>query len=130
MATSLAAAVQPPQPPPTVHVERVELANGLRVAGDDASDSVRKKRARRHEFEKWERVKGMGSVNIVEGEHQIQVVYKWCQCETSRQPCASQLFNLGCHSRPLPVLLGQLQQTVASGTMRNAAQFIRMVRGR
>lgn len=66
VAASLAAAVRPPQPP-TLHVERVELSDGLRVRGDDASDSVRKKRARKHEFEKWERVKGMGSVNIVEG---------------------------------------------------------------
>ena len=67
VAASLAAAVRPPQPP-TLHIERVELSDGLRVRGDDASDSVRKKRARKHEFEKWERVKGMGSVNIVEGE--------------------------------------------------------------
>jgi len=67
VASSLAAAVRPPQPS-TVHVERVELNDGLRVAGDDASDSVRRKRSKKHEFEKWERVKGMGSINIVEGE--------------------------------------------------------------
>lgn len=67
VASSLAAAVQPPQPP-TVHIERVELDNNLRVPGDDASDSIRKKRSKKREFEKWERVKGMGSVNIVEGE--------------------------------------------------------------
>jgi len=67
VASSLAAAVRPPQPS-TVHVERVELNDGLRVAGDDASDSVRRKRSKKQEFEKWERVKGMGSVNIVEGE--------------------------------------------------------------
>ncbi|KAL0021789.1 hypothetical protein WJX77_000694 [Trebouxia sp. C0004] len=66
VASSLAAAVLPP-PPSTVHVERVELNDGLRVPGDDASDSVRRKRSKKHEFEKWERVKGMGSVNIVEG---------------------------------------------------------------
>jgi len=59
--------VRPPQPS-TVHVERVELNDGLRVPGDDASDSVRRKRSKKNEFEKWERVKGMGSVNIVEGE--------------------------------------------------------------
>ncbi len=67
VASSLAAAVRPPQPS-TVHVERVELNDGLRVPGDDASDSVRRKRSKKNEFEKWERVKGMGSVNIVEGE--------------------------------------------------------------
>ncbi len=67
VASTLAAAVRPPQPS-TVHVERVELNDGLRVAGDDASDSVRRKRSKKHEFEKWERVKGMGSINIVEGE--------------------------------------------------------------
>ena len=68
VASSLAAAVQSPQPP-TVHIERVELGANLRVAGDDASDSVRRKRSKRHEFECWQRVKGMGTVNTVEGEH-------------------------------------------------------------
>jgi len=53
VASSLAAAVRPPQPS-TVHVERVELNDGLRVPGDDASDSVRRKRSKKHEFEKWE----------------------------------------------------------------------------
>jgi hypothetical protein len=70
VASSLAAAVRPPQPS-TVHVERVELNDGLRVPGDDASDSVRRKRSKKHEFEKWEHVKGMGSVNIVEGEQAL-----------------------------------------------------------
>ncbi len=73
MASSLAAAVRPPQPS-TVHVERVELNNGLRVAGDDASDSVRRKRSKKYEFEMWERVKGMGSVNIVEGEQGLSKI--------------------------------------------------------
>ena len=50
-----------------VHIERVELNAGLRVPGDDASDGVRKKRARKHEFEKWERIKGGANVNIVQG---------------------------------------------------------------
>lgn len=68
VASSLAAAVQSPQPP-TVHIERVELGANLRVAGDDASDSIRRKRAKRNEFEKWQRVKGMGLINIVEGGH-------------------------------------------------------------
>ena len=58
--------MQPPQPA-TVHIERVELNAGLRVAGDDASDGARKKRAKKHEFEKWERLKGRGDVNIVQG---------------------------------------------------------------
>ena len=66
VASSLAAAVQSPQPP-TVHIERVELGANLRVAGDDASDSIRRKRAKRNEFEQWQRVKGMGMVNLVEG---------------------------------------------------------------
>ena len=66
VASSLAAAVQPPQPP-TVHIERVELSANLRVAGDDASDSIRRKRAKRNEFEQWQRVKGMGLINLVEG---------------------------------------------------------------
>ena len=68
VASSLAAAVQSPQPL-TVHIERVELGANLRVAGDDASDSIRRKRAKRNEFEKWQRVKGMGLINIVEGGH-------------------------------------------------------------
>ena len=58
--------MQPPQPA-TVHIERVELNAGLRVAGDDASDGARKKRAKKHEFEKWERLKARGDVNIVQG---------------------------------------------------------------
>ena len=66
VASSLAAAVQSPQLP-TVHIERVELSANLRVAGDDASDSIRRKRAKRNEFEQWQRVKGMGMVNLVEG---------------------------------------------------------------
>ena len=66
VASSLAAAVQSPQPP-TVHVERVELSANLRVAGDDASDSIRRKRAKRNDFEQWQRVKGMGMINLVEG---------------------------------------------------------------
>ena len=70
MASSLAAAAQSPEPP-TVHIERVELSAKLRVSGDDASDAVRRKRARKHEFESWQRVKGLGTVNIVEGELQF-----------------------------------------------------------
>ena len=66
VASSLAAAVQPAQPP-TVHIERVELSANLRVAGDDASDSTRRKRAKRNEFEQWQRVKGMGNINLLEG---------------------------------------------------------------
>ena len=73
VASSLAAAVQSPQPP-TVHIERVELSANLRVAGDDASDSIRRKRAKRKEFEQWQRIKGMGMVNLVEGGCLFQLV--------------------------------------------------------
>ncbi|KAL3142111.1 hypothetical protein ABBQ32_004729 [Trebouxia sp. C0010 RCD-2024] len=66
IAASLTAAAQPAQPP-TVHIERVELSANLRVAGDGASDSTRRKRAKRNEFEQWQRVKGMGNINLLEG---------------------------------------------------------------
>lgn len=68
--TSLIADSQTPQPQssPAVHVEHLELSAGLRVDGDNASDVVRKKRARRHEFENWENVRGLGRVNIVQGK--------------------------------------------------------------
>ena len=77
VASSLAAAVQSPQLP-TVHIERVELSANLRVAGDDASDSIRRKRAKRNEFEQWQRVKGMGMVNLVEGGVSVSLMQLLC----------------------------------------------------
>ena len=69
VAASLVAASQTPQrqSSPAVHVEHLELSAGLRVAGDDAADSVRKRRAKRREYEKMENVRGLGNVNIVQG---------------------------------------------------------------
>lgn len=74
VAASLVAASQTPQQQssPAVHVEHLELSAGLRVAGDDVSDGVRKRRAKKHEFEKWENVRGMGNVNIVQGQFLAQ----------------------------------------------------------
>lgn len=75
IAASLVAASQTPQShsSPAVHVEHLELSARLRVAGDDVADSVRRRRAKRHEYERWENVRGLGNVNIVQGSDQTLV---------------------------------------------------------
>ena len=77
VAASLVAASQTPQQQssPAVHVEHLELSAGLRVAGDDAADSVRRRRAKRLVFEKMENVRGLGNVNIVQGINPFYLVH-------------------------------------------------------
>lgn len=77
VAASLVAASQTPQQrsSPAVHVEHLELSAGLRVAGDDAADSVRRRRAKRHVFEKMENVRGLGNVNIVQGSKPLYLLH-------------------------------------------------------
>lgn len=57
VALSWAAAVQSFRPP-TFHIEPVELSTNLSMAGDGASDSIRRKLVKGYELEQRQQVKG------------------------------------------------------------------------